>query len=144
VTAAAAERGGQAPVSPPPESGAAKPRRKPPNRGKAGGRKGCIAVWVSDAEKAAIEERATAAGLSVSSYLRAAATGETGPGARRRPTVDRQLLGQAVAELNRVGNNVNQIARAGNIGKDIDPGFYAATGDELRRTLARVMEAFAT
>jgi hypothetical protein len=50
--------------------------------------------------------------------------------------VEKELLGAAIAELNRVGNNVNQIARSVNIGKEIDPGFYQAVGDDLRAVLA--------
>ena len=138
-----AEERGRAPVSPPQVS-TEKPRRKPPNRGKSGGRAKGKMVWLTEAENAALEARAAASGLSVASYLRAAALGEAGPRARRRPTIEKELLGTAIAELNRVGNNVNQIARMGNIGKDIDPGFYAATGDELRQVLTMVREAFNT
>lgn len=141
------EERGSAPVSPPlsePPVADGKPRRKPANRGKAGGRTRSKLVWLTEAENTQLEAKATAAGLSAASYLRASALGDAGPRARRRPTIEKELLGSAIAELNRVGNNVNQIARMGNIGKDIDPGFYEATGEELRRVLALFREAFFT
>jgi hypothetical protein len=56
-------------------------------------------------------ERAAAAGLSLSSYGRALLLGATGPRARRSPPLNAELLAHAVAHLNRVGNNLNQIAR---------------------------------
>ena len=69
-----ADERGRAPVSPPQVS-AEKPRRKPPNRGKSGGRAKGKMVWLTEAENAALEARAAASGLSVASYLRAAALG---------------------------------------------------------------------
>ena len=63
-------------------------------------------------EHAELEARAAAAGLSPSAYLRACALGDAGPRARRSPTVERSLAAQAIAELNKAGSNLNQIARA--------------------------------
>jgi hypothetical protein len=67
---------------------------------------------LDDAESDALEERARASGLAVGAYLRACGLGDAGPRARRRAPVDRELLARTNAELNRVGNNLNQIARA--------------------------------
>ena len=56
-----------------------------------------------------------AAGMSAAGYLRAGRLGEgaSGPRVRRRlPVIEATLLAQAVAELNRIGNNLNQTARA--------------------------------
>jgi hypothetical protein len=117
-----------------------RPRRKPPQRGKAGGRPHQKPVRFNDTELAAAEARAQAAGLKLAGYLRAAALGESGPRARRRPTVDRAALIAATAELNRVGNNVNQLARAINRGREAED--LAATLAELRGVLATVREAF--
>ena len=138
---------GSAPVSPPLSHETAEPekaRRKPPNRGKAGGRTKVTTERWSEGEFIRLEARAADAGLSRGSFIRASALGEAGPRSRRRPTIEKELLGAAIAELNRVGNNVNQIARSLNIGKDVDEEFYAATGEELRRVLALVRGAFLT
>ena len=122
------------------EAIAEKPRRKPPERGKAGGRPHRATLRLTEDERAVLEGRATEAGLSVASYLRAAALGQSGPRARRRPTVERAALIAATAELNRVGNNVNQLARAINRGREAD--VLAETLAELRGVLAVVRDAF--
>jgi hypothetical protein len=98
----------------------------------------------SEGEFARLEAAAAEAGLSRGSFIRAMALGDAGPRARRAPTIEKQVLGAAIAELNRVGNNVNQIARAVNIGKDVDGDLYQAVAVELRRILATVREAFYT
>ena len=47
----------------------------------------------------------------MSSYGRASLLGKPGPRARRSPTLNAELLAHAVAQLNKVGSNLNQIAR---------------------------------
>jgi hypothetical protein len=76
----------------------------------------------------AIAAKATKAGLKGASYLRAAGLGDPGPRAQRRPTVEKELLIRALALHGRYGNNMNQIARAGNAGNPVDL-------PELRRAL---------
>ena len=137
------EERGQAPVAPPPAE-AGKKRRKPPVRGRKGGRTAGKFVHLTEAENAQLEARARACGLSVSSYLRAAALGDAGPRARRAPTVQAEVIARAMIELNRVGNNVNQIARSANIGKEIDPYFYEAIGKQLVALLREMHEAIRT
>lgn len=135
---------GTAPVSPPtdgPPKAEAQPRRKPPQRGKAGGRTRGKMVWLTDAENSQLAARAAEAGLSAAGYLRASALGDAGPRARRAPTVEKQALGAAIAELNRVGNNINQIARALNIGKDYDDAFLHHSVGEMRSVLTALLAA---
>lgn len=135
---------GAAPVSPPkarPRSVEGKPRRKPPQRGKAGGRTVQKNVSLTVAENTILEAKAAEAGLSVASYLRASALSEAGPRARRAPTIEKQALGAAIAELNRVGNNINQIARALNIGKDYDDEFLRHSVGEMRGVLTALLGA---
>ena len=76
----------------------------------------------------AIAAKAIKAGLKGASYLRAAGLGDAGPRAQRRPTVEKELLIRALALHGRYGNNMNQIAHAGNAGKPVDL-------PELRRAL---------
>ena len=83
---------------------------------------------------------ASASGLSVGAYFRAAALKSAGVRARPRPSVDRELLARANADLNRVGNNLNQIAHALNSGLD-PPRHLGATMDELRGVLAALRRA---
>lgn len=92
-----------------------------------------IPVRVTDEERAAIAAKADAAGLTLAAYLRAAALGSPGPRARRRLPVSHVALRQLLGELGRVGNNVNQIARALNSGE-------AADVVELREALAAYLQ----
>ena len=92
-----------------------------------------ILIRVTEDELAAIEARADASGLSIAAYLRATALGNPGPRARRRPPVNHVVLRQLLGELGRVGNNVNQIARALNSGE-------AASVAELREALTAYLQ----
>ena len=78
-------------------------------------RKKSVCVRFENNEFDDVESRAGEAGLSNAAYLRACALGNAGPRARRSPTVERQLAAQAIAELNKAGSNLNQIARAVNM-----------------------------
>ncbi|MEX2206682.1 MAG: plasmid mobilization relaxosome protein MobC [Myxococcota bacterium] len=75
-----------------------------------------IAIRCTDSEYAVIHAKASSAGLFAAGYLRAVALGAPGPRALRRPPVDRRELARLLGELGRVGNNLNQIARALNTG----------------------------
>ncbi|MEO4045366.1 plasmid mobilization relaxosome protein MobC, partial [Hoeflea sp. CAU 1731] len=70
---------------------------------------------VTEAERAYVEDQASAAGVSLAEYGRQRIL--TGKVALPRSPVDASLL----TELNRVGVNLNQIARALNRGRDEDP-----------------------
>jgi len=82
-------------------------------------------------------ERAAAAGLSPSSYGRALLLGAPGPRARRSPPLNAELLAHAVAQLNKAGSNLNQIARILNAGQAV--GSREAV-DALRDTRAAVVQ----
>lgn len=74
---------------------------------------------VTPEEKAAILARADRAGLASAAFIRAAVLGDAGPRARRRRPVEHTTLVQLLAALNRVGNNLNQLARNSNLGLDV-------------------------
>lgn len=67
-------------------------------------------VRCSDAEREALTAKAAAEGLSVGGYLRLAGLGRAGQRTRRARPVDQDALWAAVAALNKLGSNVNQIA----------------------------------
>ncbi|MBP7406974.1 MAG: MobC family plasmid mobilization relaxosome protein [Candidatus Microthrix sp.] len=84
-----------------------------------------VTVRVPEVEAVRWREAATAAGVSVSDWLRAraAAGQDTGPVATGRPTPRKRALGRArvvradpvvVEQLARIGNNLNQLARWAN------------------------------
>ena len=95
---------------------------------------------LDDAEQAKLDERASASGLSTGAYLRAAALGGAGVRAKPRASVDRLLLARANADLNRVGNNINQIAHAMNAGRD-PPHVLAEAMTDLRDVLSALRRA---
>jgi len=93
-------------------------------------------------EHAELEARASAAGLSPSAYLRACALGDAGPRARRSPTVERSLAAQAIAELNKAGSNLNQIARAVNMEQWPGTSSVTTAADAVRQAATQILQAF--
>jgi hypothetical protein len=115
---------------------AAKPRSGSEKRQRAH----VVRMRLDDAEQAKLEARASASGLAVGAYLRACALETAGVRARPRAPVDRELLARTNADLNRVGNNINQIAHALNSGRD-PPSFLAEAMTDLRGVLAAIRRA---
>jgi len=75
----------------------------------------------SDDEFNRIAAKADNAGLGFAAYLRASALdGDAGPRAQRRPPADHKALRKILGEIGRIGNNINQIARAINSGDAAD------------------------
>lgn len=68
-------------------------------------------VALSDAEHAEALAKVEATGLSKSAYGRQALLGTPGARSQRRPTMDQVMFGHAIAALNKLGSNCNQIAR---------------------------------
>ena len=93
-------------------------------------------------EHAELEARAAAAGLSPSAYLRACALGDAGPRARRSPTVERSLAAQAIAELNKAGSNLNQIARAVNMEQWPGTSSVTAAADAVKQAAIQILQSF--
>lgn len=69
-----------------------------------------IRVRVTSAEKLRIWQMAASAGYTPSDFMRLRTMAATQP-VRHKPTPDRELLLNVMAELGKVGSNVNQIAR---------------------------------
>ena len=76
-----------------------------------------IGVRVTAAEAAELRERAQAARLSMGAYLRRRALGQ-----RVRLAAELRLGAAELRELNRIGVNLNQMARALNSGAVSSPG----------------------
>ena len=99
------------------------------------------AARLTPEEYAAVLERAARAGLSLSAFARHCLLGDPGPRAKRRPPVEIQLLGKAVAELNKVGSNINQIAKALNSGHRVLLPEVRKAAEELSIALTAVIQA---
>lgn len=100
-----------------------------------------VKVALTEAERRAIEEKTASAGLSLSVYGRACLLGDAGPRARRAPPVHSLLLAEATAALNRVGNNVNQIAHHLNEGGRIESGKISGVLDQVSTCLQALLAA---
>jgi hypothetical protein len=97
-----------------------------------------INVRCSVKERAAIQQRADQAGLSVGAYLRTQALGDAGPRSVRRPPVERKELARLLGHLGKVGSNINQLARAFNqVGRF--PGFPELVA--IRREVGELRDA---
>lgn len=89
------------------------------------------------AEKAAITANAARAGQDVSDYLRSVAIGaepSPAPANDDAPFAGNTAL---ISEVNRIGNNVNQLARAVHRGADFQ-AYWREVGDQLRSVLERL------
>lgn len=90
------------------------------------------AIRVTEAERIDLETKAEAAGLELSAFVRARLlSAQIAP---RATPLEASLL----TELNRVGNNVNQIARALNRGRDEDPHHISHVMGLLSTTLEQI------
>jgi hypothetical protein len=88
---------------------------------------------LTEEEFAQLIAKAENAGRPASAFLRAAALGDAGPRAQRRPPVDQKALLQLLGHCGRIGNNVNQIARHMNSGgKPCLPELQEALGAYLQ------------
>ena len=65
-----------------------------------------------DAEFAELEEAASRAGLTRASFQRVQSLAAPKTRSTRRPPVDRELLAKVLAQLGKIGGNLNQIAHA--------------------------------
>ena len=118
----------------------ASPQPRPPSKRRGSQkriRRRKIPVACDDQEFFQIDERARAVGLSRPSFLRASGLGTPGPRARRAPTVNAEALGRAMAALNKVGSNVNQMAHG------LNAGGFSVLAQECFAALAEVQAAAA-
>jgi len=100
-----------------------------------------LTMRFSPEEWSKLEERASAVELSRTAYMRLSAVGSSGPRARRRKPVDVKALAQASTDLNRVGNNLNQIARVLNRKESVAFKAIEATTADLVITLRAMKRA---
>ncbi len=119
-------------------------KRAKPARGKKGGRAKVFYFRVTEKEHAAIEEDASKAGLAPGSYARVKVLGGSPPRAVRALPIERQALALLLAQIGRVGGNLNQLAKAGNSGLPVDAQDVApaladlrAIRDDIRALLGR-------
>jgi hypothetical protein len=84
---------------------------------------------------------AGAAGLTVASFARGRVVDAPQTHSRRKPRADVAALARLTAELNRVGGNINQIARALNQGNGEEVRWLQEAQSRLLETLKAVRAA---
>ena len=83
------------------------------------GRVAVVSIRLTTFERAGVEVKAARSGLTLSDYCRRAILGHRVTAS----TEPQQVNTEALVELNRVGVNLNQIARAANRGKPLPHSF---------------------
>ena len=76
-----------------------------------------IQIRVTEEEKKIVEQDAARAGVAPGFYTRHLLLDAPIPRKAKRPPVETELLRKTLAELNKIGSNINQLARAHNQGK---------------------------
>ncbi|HEY2034438.1 MAG TPA: plasmid mobilization relaxosome protein MobC [Rhizomicrobium sp.] len=92
-----------------------------------------VTVRLTKDERATLDALSSRSGLAAGAFMRAAAFGDSGPRAQRRPPADHKALRQLLGECGRVGNNLNQIAKRLNEGAPVNI-------PELREALAAYLD----
>ena len=93
-----------------------------------------VGVRVTEAEAEELQERAQAARLSMGAYLR-----RRGLGQRVRMATERRLGAAELRELNRIGVNLNQMARALNSGAVSSPAETQEVVERVGELVARLL-----
>jgi hypothetical protein len=92
-----------------------------------------VAVRLTKDERDTLDALSSRSGMAAGAFMRAAAFGDAGPRAQRRPPVDHVALRHLLGECGRVGNNLNQIAHHLNAGGPVNI-------PELRAALAAYLD----
>lgn len=92
-----------------------------------------VTVRLTKDERDTLDALSSRSGMAAGAFMRAAAFGDAGPRAQRRPPVDHIALRQLLGECGRVGNNLNQIAHNLNAGRPVNI-------PELRAALAAYLD----
>ena len=93
-----------------------------------------VGVRVTEAEAEELQERAQGARLSVGAYLR-----RRGLGQRVRMAAERSLGAAELRELNRIGVNLNQMARALNSGAAPSPAETQEAVERVGELVAKLL-----
>jgi hypothetical protein len=101
-----------------------------------------LRVRLSPDDASQIAAKAQAAEVSVSTYIRVATLGYGGERApRRQPSNDDVALAKVLAQLGKIGSNLNQLARAANCGDWPSEPELVQSAREVRETCGEIMRA---
>lgn len=100
-----------------------------------------LTVRFTPAEREELEALADREGLTLGSYVRSRSLEQPTTRAVRRPTVAVKLLGGLLAQIGKIGSNLNQIARQLNQGATLPLSEIETVLGEHRQILAAVITA---
>lgn len=100
-----------------------------------------LTIRFDDNEWEAIQTRATDAGVSVAGYSRAVILNTKPLRASRKPSVDTVHLAQTLAQLGKIGSNVNQLAKLAHLGGWPDHDDLATASAAVRNACDSVLRA---
>lgn len=98
-----------------------------------------LTVRFTPAEREQLEALADRDGLTLGSYVRSRSLEEPTTRAVRRPTVAVQVLGGLLAQIGKIGSNLNQIARQLNQGATLPLSEIETALAEHRQILAAII-----
>ena len=98
-------------------------------------------VRLSPQERAAIEAGAERAGLTLGTYIRSCVLAAPTTRACRRPSVEVIAATKLLGALNRIGGNLNQLARHANFGNVVLTDELGATMADIRAAVAVLIAA---
>ena len=119
----------QDPTAPPP--GEKKKRRQPAP----------FPVRLHPDERAEIAAAAERAGLTLGTYIRSCVLAAPTTRACRRPSVELEAAAKLLGALNRIGGNLNQLARHANFGNVVLAHELGEIKADMRATVAFLMAA---
>ena len=99
------------------------------------------AVRFTPDELSALEGAAERAGMSVGAYMRSVLLAAPAPRQSRRPPVEKRALAQLLGHIGKLGSNLNQLARYGNLGRLIEDQHLAEASADVAAMRAAVMDA---
>jgi hypothetical protein len=107
-----------------------------------------LRIRLSAEERDAVNAGAEAAGVGVCTFARVLvvnAVGKTPTAAPRRRTAPSEAardLAKVIGQIAKIGNNLNQLARAANSGFDLDPAIVTEATAELRRLRETIVATY--
>ena len=100
-----------------------------------------LAIRLTDAEADQLQAVANRAGLSLGGFARQALLDAPPPRASRRPPIERVELAKLLAHVGKLGSNINQLAKYGNLGRLVEDPHLAAAAADIAALRAVIMEA---
>lgn len=100
-----------------------------------------LLIRLNDEEHALLEHDAARVGTTMASYARQVLVDAPIPKQAKRPAIETELLRKTLAELNKIGSNINQLARSHNQGLSPYHEIVEAELDVLNDAILQVLTA---